>query len=138
MVALVKNCPTVSYQDHTLHAPPPPPTHPPHTHTNLYEIQKYLSQLQITLIFLISHISSCSYQAVQMIEYSRKAQTQSQERIIQLLQLILLQSFSWILAEFYFNRGLQRLYTGTCIILQKQLTGFFVCLLFFLKVKRIS
>ena len=23
------------------------------------------------------------------------------------------------LAEFYFNRGLQRLYTGTCIILQK-------------------
>ena len=30
-----------------------------------------------------------------------------------------LQSVSWILAEFYFNRGLQRLYTGTCIILQK-------------------
>ena len=50
-----------------------------------------------------------------------------------------LQSVSWILAEFYFNRGLQRLYTVTCTILQKkQLTGFFVCLLFFLKVKRIS
>ena len=48
------------------------------------------------------------------------------------------QSVSWILAEFYFNRGLQRLYTGTCIILQKKLTGFFVCLLFFLKVKHIS
>ena len=31
-----------------------------------------------------------------------------------------LQSVSWILAEFYFNRGLQRLYTGTCIILQKK------------------
>ena len=30
-----------------------------------------------------------------------------------------LQSVSWILAQFYFNRGLQRLYTGTCIILQK-------------------
>ena len=43
-------------------------------------------------------------------------------------------SVPWVLAEFYFNRGLQRLYTGTCIILQKQLTGFFVCL----KVKHIS
>ena len=28
--------------------------------------------------------------------------------------------------------------TGTCIILQKQLTGFFACLLFFSKVKHIS
>ena len=68
MAALVKNCPTVSYQDYTLHPP-----------TSLYVVQKYLSQLQITLILLISHISSCSYQAVQIIEYSRKAQTQSHE-----------------------------------------------------------
>ena len=39
-----------------------------------------------------------------------------------------LRSVSWILAEFYFNRGLQRLYTGTCIILQKTINGF-LCLL---------
>ena len=68
----------VSYQDYTLHATP-----------HLYEVQKYLSQLQIALILFISHISSCSYQAVQMIEYSSKAQTQSQEEVIQLMQLIL-------------------------------------------------
>ena len=68
MIALVKNCPAVSDHDYTLH--PPPSSH---------EVQKYLSQLQITLIRLICHISSCSYQAVQIIEYSRKAQTQSQE-----------------------------------------------------------
>ena len=83
MVALVKNCPTVSYQDYTLHPHPPP----------LYEVQKYLSQLQITLILLNSHISSCRYQAVQMIEYSRKAQTQSHEQVIQLVQLILRHGF---------------------------------------------
>ena len=69
MVALVKNCPTLSYQDCTLRPPP-----------SLYKVQKYLSQLQITLILLISHISSSSYQAVQIIEYSRKAQTQSEVR----------------------------------------------------------
>ena len=70
----------MSYQDY-LQAPttlPPPPS--PQTS------MKYLSQLQITLIFLIS---SCSYQAVQLIEYSRKPQTQSQEQVIQLVQLIL-------------------------------------------------
>ena len=39
-----------------------------------------------------------------------------------------LQSVSWILAEFYFNRGLQKLYTGTCIILQKTINRF-LCLL---------
>ena len=78
MVALVKNCLTVFYQDYTLHPPP-----------SLYKVQKYLSQLQITLILLISHISSSSYQAVQIIEYSRKAQTQSREEAIQLVQLIL-------------------------------------------------
>ena len=38
---------------------------------------------------LISHISSWNYQAVQIIEYNRKAQIQSQEEVIQLVQLIL-------------------------------------------------
>ena len=46
-----------------------------------------------------------------------------------------LQSVSWILAEFYFNRGLQRLYTGTCIILQKTISGFLCLLIVFLKSK---
>ena len=48
---------------------------------------------------------------------------------------IQLQSVSWILAEFYFNRGLQRLYTGTCIILQKTINGFLCLLILFLKSK---
>ena len=54
-----------------------------------------------------------------------------------LLHLVLfeLQSVSWILAEFYFNRGLQRLYTGTCIILQKTINGFLCLLIVFLKSK---
>ena len=30
-----------------------------------------------------------------------------------------LKSVPWTFAEFYFNRGLQRSYTSTCIILQK-------------------
>ena len=47
----------------------------------------------------------------------------------------LLQSVSWILAEFYFNRGLQRLYTGTCIILQKTINGFLCLLIVFLESK---
>ena len=47
----------------------------------------------------------------------------------------LLQSVSWILAEFYFNRGLQRLYTGTCIIVQKTINGFLCLLIVFLKSK---
>ena len=38
---------------------------------------------------LISHISSWNYQAVQIIEYSRKAQIQSQEEVIQFVRLIL-------------------------------------------------
>ena len=46
-----------------------------------------------------------------------------------------LQSVSWILPEFYFNRGLQRLYTGTCIILQKTINGFLCLLIVFLKSK---
>ena len=45
------------------------------------------------------------------------------------------QSVSWILAEFYFNRGLQRLYIGTCIILQKTINGFLCLLIVFLKSK---
>ena len=43
---------------------------------NFFEIHKYLSQLQITLI---SRSSSQSYQVVRIIEYSRKAQTQSHD-----------------------------------------------------------
>ena len=46
-----------------------------------------------------------------------------------------LQSVSWILAEFYFNRGLQRLYTGTCIILQKTVNEFLCLFIVFLKSK---
>ena len=49
--------------------------------------------------------------------------------------IVLLQSVSWLLAEFYFNRGLQRLYTGTCIILQKTINGFLCLLIVFLKSK---
>ena len=37
--------------------------------------------------------------------------------------------------QFYLNIDLQRQKTATCTILQKQLTGFFVCLFFFLKSK---
>ena len=39
------------------------------------------------------------------------------------------------MADFYYYRGLWRLHTPTCIIMQKQLTGFSVFLLFFLKSK---
>ena len=51
------------------------------------------------------------------------------------LMKLQLQSVSWILEEFYFNRGLQRLYTGTCIILQKTINGFLCLLIVFLKRK---
>ena len=51
------------------------------------------------------------------------------------LNMLKLQSVSWILAEFYFNRGLQRLYTGTCIILQKTINGFLCLLIVILKSK---
>ena len=34
-------------------------------------------------------VSSCSYQVVQIIEYSRKAETQSHEQVIQSAQLLL-------------------------------------------------
>ena len=53
----------MSFKDYT-----PPP--------NFFEVHEYFSQLQITLI---SHNSSCSYQVVQIIDYNRKAQTQSHE-----------------------------------------------------------
>ena len=46
-----------------------------------------------------------------------------------------LKSVLWTLAEFYFNRGLQRTYTGTCIILQKTINGFFCLLIVFLESK---
>ena len=55
--------------------------------------------------------------------------------IFGLVWSLFLQSVSWILAEFYFNRGLQRLYTGTCIILQKTINGFLCLLIVFLKSK---
>ena len=41
----------------------------------------------------------------------------------------------WTLLEFYFNRGLQRPYTSTCIILQKTINGFLCLLIVFLKSK---
>ena len=37
--------------------------------------------------------------------------------------------------QFYFNIGPQRLYTGTCIILQKTINGFLCLLIVFLKSK---
>ena len=37
--------------------------------------------------------------------------------------------------EFYFDRGLQRPYTSTCIILQKTINGFLCLLIVFLKSK---
>ena len=51
---------------------------------------------------LISHISSSNYQAVPIIEYSRKVQIQSQEEVIQLVQLILRHRIS-IGLPFYFD-----------------------------------
>ena len=51
---------------------------------------------------------------------------------------VAVKSVPWTLAEFYFNRGLQRPYTGTCTILQKTIKRFLCCLLFFLKVKHIN
>ena len=52
--------------------------------------------------------------------------------------MISLKSVPWTLAEFYFNRGLQRPYCALASNCKKRLTGFFVCVLFFLKVKQIS
>ena len=46
-----------------------------------------------------------------------------------------LKSIPWRLAEFYYNRGLQRPYTGPCTILQETINGFFSPLIVFLTVK---
>ena len=43
-----------------------------------------------------------------------------------------LKSVPWTLAEFYFNRGLQRPYAGTYTILQKTINGFLCLLIVFL------
>ena len=44
-----------------------------------------------------------------------------------------LKSIRWRLAEFYYNRGLQRPYTGTCTILQETINGFLCPITVFLK-----
>ena len=49
---------------------------------------------------------------------------------------VLNKSVPWTLAEFYFSRGLQRLYTGTSTILQKTINGFLCLLIVFLESKR--
>ena len=55
-----------------------------------------------------------------------RAQVQRDELVTRL------KSVRWVLAEFYFNRGLQRLYTGT---LQKTINAFLCLLIVFLKSK---
>ena len=55
---------------------------------------------------LISYISSSNYQAEQIIEYSRKAQIQSQEEVIQLVAInFTTQDFNRLmqLRPFYFD-----------------------------------
>ena len=44
-----------------------------------------------------------------------------------------LQSVSWILAEFCYNRSPQGPYTGTCTILQETINGFLCPLIVFRK-----
>ena len=44
-------------------------------------------------------------------------------------------SVPWCLAEFYYNRGLPRPYTGTCTILQEIINGFLCPFIIFLKCK---
>ena len=46
-----------------------------------------------------------------------------------------LQSVSWILAEFCYNRSPKGPYTGTCTILQETINGFLCLLIVFLKSK---
>ena len=105
--------------------------------TIMYEKLLLYSETKVMIYrkLMISLNAKCSVSSHHGIPLSVIQEKISISRVHQDMKL---QSVSWILAEFYFNRGLQRLYTGTCIILKKQLTGFFVCLLFFLKVKRIS
>ena len=47
--------------------------------------------------------------------------------------LKMLQSVSWILAEFCYNRSPQGPYTGTCMILQETVNGFLCPLIVFRK-----
>ena len=49
--------------------------------------------------------------------------------------LYCLKSIPWRLAEFYYNRGLQRPYTGTCIIMQETINKFLYPVIMFLKGK---
>ena len=48
---------------------------------------------------------------------------------------MILQSVSWILAEFCYNRSPQGPYTGTCTILQETINGFLCPLIVFVKCK---
>ena len=73
-------------------------------------------------------------------ENSQLAKSQSEPKLTYygigaIVAIRALQSVSWILSEFYFNRGLQRLYTGTYIILQKTINRFLCLLIVFLKSK---
>ena len=87
--------------------------------SRLLRIHQIISQLNWKLIFMIILVLLCFL--IIALKWLPK--------------LIKLQSVSWILAEFYFNRGLQRLYTGTCIILQKTINGFLCLHIVFLKSK---
>ena len=49
-----------------------------------------------------------------------------------------LKSIRWRLAEFYYDRGRGDRMPALASSCKKQLTGFFVCLLFFLKVRHIN
>ena len=51
----------------------------------------------------------------------------------ELIDFFDLQSVSWILAEFCYNRSPQGPYTGTCTILQETINGFLCPLIVFRK-----
>ena len=44
-------------------------------------------------------------------------------------------SIQWRLAEFYYNRSLQRLYTSTCTVLQEMINGFLCPLIVSLEIE---
>ena len=46
-----------------------------------------------------------------------------------------LKSVPWRLAEFYYNRGLRRPYTGTCTVLQEMINEFLCPFITFLEIK---
>ena len=52
---------------------------------------------------------------------------------LEYVQALELQSVSWILAEFCYNRSPQGPYTGTCTILQETINGFLCPLIVFRK-----